>query len=142
MLLLVGEDVLQQQPAALVGAAALLDPGRQAGDGLLLCVELGPELLRDRHADLHRKEPLHVGHAVEVEDPLDELLGVLHLAEGLLPALVGQALVAPVVLHLGVDEVLVDRRQLSGQDVVEQLDDLRRRLHAPEATPGVWGPLD
>jgi hypothetical protein len=51
---------------------------------------------------------------------------VLHLAEGFLLALVGQTLVAPVLLHLVVDEVLVDRRELGGQHIVEQLDDLRR----------------
>ncbi len=123
------ENVLEQEPAALVGAAALLDPGGQAGDGVLLGVELGLELLRHGLADLHAEEPLHVGHALEVEDPLDQLLGVLHLAEGLLPALVGQALVAPVVLHLGVDEVLVDRRQLGGQHIVQEFNDLRCRLH-------------
>ena len=38
--------------------------------------------------------------------------------------------VAPVVAHLGVDEVLVDRRELGGQDVVEQLDDVGLSVHA------------
>ena len=41
----------------------------------------------------------------------------------------GEVVVAPVLLHLGVDEVLVDRRQLAGQDLVEQLDDLGVPLH-------------
>ena len=44
-------------------------------------------------------------------------------------SLAGEVLVAPVVLHLGVDEVLVDRRELGGQDVVEQLNDLGVALH-------------
>ncbi len=42
----------------------------------------------------------------------------------------GEALVPPVVHHLGVDEVLVDRRQLRREDVVQQLDDARIPLHA------------
>ena len=37
--------------------------------------------------------------------------------------------VAPVLLHLGVDEVLVDGRELAGEDLVEQLDDLGVPLH-------------
>ena len=36
------------------------------------------------------------GDAVEVEDPVDDLLGVLHLADRLLLGVVGQPLVAPV----------------------------------------------
>ena len=43
--------------------------------------------------------------------------------------LLGQPLVAPVVAQLGVEEVLVDRRQLSGQDVVEQLENGRIAMH-------------
>ena len=41
----------------------------------------------------------------------------------------GQSLVAPVAGHLGVDEVLVDRRQLRGEHLVEQLDDFVVTLH-------------
>ena len=43
---------------------------------------------------------------------------------------VRQPLVAPVLAHLGVDEVLVDRGQLAGEDLVERLDELRVALHA------------
>ena len=34
-----------------------------------------------------------------------------------------EPLVAPVVAHLGVDEVLVDRRELGREDLVQELDD-------------------
>jgi hypothetical protein len=43
----------------------------------------------------------------------------------------------PVAEHLGVDEVLVDRRQLGGQHLVEELDDLVVGAHAE--TFGVGG---
>ena len=50
--------------------------------------------------------------------------------------LLGEPLVAPVLAHLGVDEVLVDRRQLGGEDLVQDLDDLRIAAHAlPSFTP-------
>jgi hypothetical protein len=41
----------------------------------------------------------------------------------------GQAGIAPVLAHLGVDEVLVDRGQLGGEDFVQVLDDFRGTLH-------------
>ena len=79
------------------------------------------------HVDL--QVTLHVGDAVEEEDALDEALGVFHLLDGLLAGVFGQPLVAPVPAHHGVDEVLVDRGELRGEDVVENLDDLVVALH-------------
>jgi hypothetical protein len=40
-----------------------------------------------------------------------------------------ELVVAPVVAHLGVDEVLVDRGQLGGEHLVEDLDDLGVAVH-------------
>ena len=54
---------------------------------------------------------------------LDQLVGVLHLRDGLFTELLGEALVAPVAEHLRVDEVLIDRGELRREHVVQQLDD-------------------
>ena len=54
------------------------------------------------------------------------VVGVLHLVDRLVAEVLAEPLVAPVVEHLGVDEVLVDRGQLGGEHLVEQLDDRRR----------------
>ena len=91
------------------------------------------QLLRGRLADADGAEPLQVGDAVEVEDPLDELVGVLHLVDRLVVEVLAEPLVAPVVEHLGVDEVLVDRRELGGEHLVEQLDDLVVTSHGVAA---------
>ena len=98
-------------------------------DGGVLELEVDLQLLGHRLADAHREQALHVGDAVEVEDPVDDAVGVLHLVDRLVAAVLGEALVAPVVAHLGVDEVLVDRRQLGGEHLVEQLDDVGVSLH-------------
>ena len=98
-------------------------------DGGVLDLQVGLELLGDGLADAQREQPLHVGDALEVEDPVDQRLGVLHLVDRLVADVLGEPLVAPVVAHLGVDEVLVDRRQLGGEHLVEQLDDLVVTLH-------------
>ena len=101
----------------------------EALDGGVLELEVELQLLGDGLADAHREQALHVRHAVEVEDPLDHDVGVLHLVDRLVAAVLGEAVVAPVRAHLRVDEVLVDRRQLRGEHVVEELDDVGVTLH-------------
>ena len=87
-----------------------------------------------RLADAHRAEPLQVGDALEEQDAADQRVGVLHLVDRLLAVVLRERLVAPVVEHLVVDEVLVDRGELGGEDLVEQFGDLGSRAHAREAT--------
>jgi hypothetical protein len=82
----------------------------------VLELEVELELLLHRLADVDLVEALDVGHALEEEDALDELVGVLHLVDRLVADLLGQLGVAPVGAHLRVDEVLVDRCQLGRQD--------------------------
>src|SRR6185295_16857716 len=41
----------------------------------------------------------------------------------------GEALVAPVPAHARVEEILVHRGELAGEDLVQQRDDLRVALH-------------
>ena len=90
-----------------------------------------------RLTDAHGAEPLEVGHAVEEEDALDQLVGVLHLVDRLVAEVLRERLVAPVVEHLVVDEVLVHGRELGGEDLVEQLDDLSVSSHAPRLAVNV-----
>jgi hypothetical protein len=54
---------------------------------------------------------------------------VLHLADRLLHQVGSEALVAPVLAHAGVDEVLVDGGQLRAEHVLQDLDDLVVPLH-------------
>src|SRR5262249_30054596 len=87
------------------------------------------ELLRDGLTDVDLEEALHVRHALEIQDALDELVRVLHLVDRLLLDALGETEVAPVPAHLRVQEVLVHRRELPGEDLVEQLEDLLVALH-------------
>ena len=110
---------------------ALGDAEVEPLDRLVLEVERELQLLGHGLADAHGAEPLQVGHALEEEDPPDQLVGVLHLVDRLVAVVLRERLVAPVVEHLVVDEVLVDRRELGGQDLVEQFGDGSVALHAP-----------
>ena len=108
------------------------DAAPVALDGVLLERAVEVELLGHRLADADAAQPLQVGHALEHEDALDELLGVVHLLDGLVAVLVGQALPSPVLAQLGVGEVLVDGGEFGRQGLVEELDDARRTLHAAD----------
>ena len=108
------------------------DAVAEPGERLALDAEVGLELLLHGLADAQRAETLQVGNPFEVEDALDERLGVLHLLDRLVADLLAESPVAPVVAHLGVDEVLVDRRQLAGQHLVEQLENLVVATHGSD----------
>src|SRR5690606_10346224 len=78
-----------------------------------------------------RVVPLVVRYAVEVEEPVGDRIGGLHLVDRLFTGVLGKLAVAPVGLHLAVQEVLVDGRQFGRQDLVELLDDLCVAVHLP-----------
>ena len=65
---------------------------------------------------------------------------MLHLVDRFVTDLLGEAPIPPVVTHLGVDEVLVDRRQLTGEHVVEHLEDVVVASHASDTTPRIAFP--
>src|SRR5262245_9123194 len=124
------EDGFEELARAVVTQAARgLDPGVQCLDGGLFDLEIETKLLLDRLSDVDLAELLQDGHAFEIEDALHQPVGVPDLAERFCAYLFPQTLVAPVLAHACVDPVLVDRGELGGQDVVEELDDLVVALH-------------
>ena len=93
VLLFALQDLLEQIAAAVVAEApALLDAVVEHADGGALDVEVQAELLGHGLADADLAEPLHVGHALEEEDALDELVGVAHLADRFLAHFLPEAL--------------------------------------------------
>jgi hypothetical protein len=58
-----------------------------------------------------------------------------HLVDRLLTQLGGEPEVAPVLAHLGVDEILVDRRQLVGEELVEECEYFLVTLHRSAFSP-------
>src|SRR5262249_42572010 len=116
---------------AVADAAAQLDAVVEHLDGRFFDFQVQPELLRHRLADVDLAEPLQVGQAFEVEQALDEAVGMLHLVDRFGAKLLPQTLVAPVLAHPRVDEVLVDRRELVRENLIEELEDPILTLHAP-----------
>src|SRR5690606_27307251 len=72
---------------------------------------------------------LEVRQPLEEQDAVRQLVGVLHLVDRFLVLVLGEIFEAPVLQHLGVQEVLVDRGELVVERLVEVLDDLGIALH-------------
>src|ERR1700730_13670878 len=124
------ENLLEKVAASVVReAAGALDAIVQRRHGSALEAEVETELLGYGLPHVDLAEALHIGHALEVQDPSDEPVGVAHLADGLLAQLFPEPLVAPVLAHAGMDEVLVDGRELGREDLVEQRAHVVVSLH-------------
>src|SRR5580704_18782763 len=101
------QDRGEQIPAAVVTSFdAERDARVQTSNGLLLEDEGQRQLLDGALAGPYGAEALEVGVTLEVEQPLNEMVGVLHLVDRLGAETLGKPFVAPVVEHLRIEEVL------------------------------------
>src|SRR5262249_40238463 len=92
------EDPLEELAAAVVPEpSAQLDPVVEQPDRRALQFAVETELFRHGLADVDLPEALEVRDALQVEDPLDQIVGVSHLAERFLANRLPQPLIAPVV---------------------------------------------
>src|SRR6202044_3788274 len=130
VMLFVAHQLLEQ-----VARDVILDRVAMGG-GLLVeraRVHLGAQIafedLFHRLPDMQRIEHLHVGEAVEKDDAVDELVGVLHLLDGLLAPLLGEIAIAPIVQQPVMQPILVDRGKFMPQGLVEIIDDDRLTAH-------------
>ena len=123
VLFLVAEDRLEDVGAGHIAHAAhVLDAAPQAFDRLGLDRQIRLEHLADRLADAQREQALEVGQPVEEQDPVRQGLGVPHLVDRLGPGVPGELHPPEVLLHLVVQEVLVDGRELGCQLFVKELE--------------------
>ena len=130
MVFLALQDRAEQVAGDEVGLGlAIDDRGLEIGDRLHLQIQIGLEHFRHGLADMQLAQILKVRQAFQEQDALDHLIGVLHLVDRLVIFDMRQLAIAPVLQHAGVQEVLVDGRQLILQHHIEVLDDLRIALH-------------
>ena len=129
--LFLGPDhLLEHAPRRVVTHLGGVADGLPQGvHGRHLRCQVQVQVLPDRLPHHHLPQALHVGHPLQVEDMGDEVLGVLHLVEADVAKLLVQPLEAPVAAHLRLDDVLVDCRQLDGEDAVEPVYDAVLGLH-------------
>ena len=131
---LVGKQLLEELHGYVV-AVLLADLARLlvGGAGVVLASEVALKHFLDVLADVQGVEHLHVRKAVEEDDAVDQLVGVLHLLDGFRAPFLGEILEAPVVEQPVVQPVLVDRGQFVAERLVQEIDDFWIALHG--ATP-------
>jgi hypothetical protein len=72
---------------------------------------------------------LEIRQALQEQDALDQLVGVLHLVDGLVILLLAELVEPPVLVHPGVQEILVDGGELVLERLVQKRDDLLVAFH-------------
>ena len=124
MLFLRHEDRIKQIPRNVVLVRlAISNTGPEIGNRIEFHVEIAAKNLRHILADAKFPQVLEIRQSLEEQNALDQLIGVLHLINRFPVLVIAELVEAPVFQHAGVQEVLIDRRQLVFQDFVEVFDD-------------------
>jgi hypothetical protein len=110
-------------------AFAIGDRGLGVGVGAAFQAEVAGQALGHVFADDQLVQRLQVGQAFEEQHALDQVVGVVHFLDRFLVLVLAQRGEAPVLVHAGMQEILVDRGQLIDQAFVEQLDDFLVAFH-------------
>ncbi|KPH86624.1 hypothetical protein GLUCOINTEAF2_0202579 [Komagataeibacter intermedius AF2] len=125
MFFLVDQDLEQKIAGDEVAHAfAVGDAFAQVANGLFLKLQVAFEdfLHVLSHQDL--VVALHVGQAAQIQDALDQPVGMAHFLDRFLVFLLAQQGHAPVAQRAGVQVILVDGRQLVCQLRVQMFDNL------------------
>jgi hypothetical protein len=98
-------------------------------DGRVLTFEINRELIRHALTRFDFRKRLHVGRALEEENAFNQLFRVFHLFDGALLREAAQCFIAPVIAHLGVQDVLNRGPEFLGQRSGQNFQYLRFTLH-------------
>ena len=95
----------------------------------MLQLQVSLENFLDRFADLQPTQQLEIRQSVEKENPLGQLVRMLHFVDRFVPLEFSQFRHAPIVEHAIMQPILVDRGKFVFQSFVEKLDDFYIALH-------------
>ncbi|MNL14897.1 hypothetical protein D3C87_1358580 [compost metagenome] len=130
MFLGVREDVHEDLAAHVIAhRLAVRNAFLYGGVRGLLELQVALEHLGGVFAEQQLVQVLEVRQAVKHQDAVDQAVGVLHFADRFLVLDITELLQAPVPIHAGVEEILVDRGQLVLELGVQMLDDFLVTFH-------------
>ena len=120
---LVARDIILDRMA--IGRRFLIEVARIDLGG-----EIAIEHLLHGLADAQRVEHLQIGEALEKDDALDQLVGVMHFLDRFRLPFLGEIAKTPIVEQPVMQPVLIDGGQFVAQPLVQIFDDLGVALHA------------
>jgi len=114
--LTLADQVLErlQQDASLPRAWDELRPTLMAGKDDPIQLQIILKVFLDIGPHTDRVVARDLGDAVQEQDPVDQLFRVPHLAHRFFVVLLAKFQISPVLAHLRLAKVLVDRRQFDG----------------------------
>src|SRR5579871_4008641 len=141
MLFFLFKDAFEELARTVIGGVASeSDRAVVHLERIQLQLEVAFQLVLHRLTDVDVHQLGHVRRPIEKQDPFDQRLGVFHLGNGFFSDVIGQLIVVPVLAHLCMKKVLVDRRQLLFEGFVQDGDDLGIASHGSDcnrqAPPG------
>src|SRR5438552_2775226 len=125
----IAEEIARDEISDSLAMRDRLAQPREAG---LFEAQITFEDLAHILADQELVEVLQIGQAVEEQDALDQLVGVLHLVERGVVLAVAELCDAPMAQHPRMQKILIDRGQLVLEHRIQMLDD---GLVAPHCRP-------
>jgi hypothetical protein len=98
-------------------------------DGAHLELEIALQYFAHVFADHQLVQVLEIGQPFEEQDPLDELVRMLHLVDRFFVFVVAHLFQAPIPQHSGVQKILIDCGELVFQHRIQMLDDVLIAFH-------------
>ncbi len=128
---LFGFEDLAEQVAGdeIADGLTMGDPLAQRRQGILLEPQIAFEHLLHAFPDHQFVEILQIGQAVEEQNALDQLVGMLHLVDRLAVFVGAELGDAPMPQRAGMQEILIDRGKLVFQHRIQMLQDGRIATH-------------
>lgn len=74
-------------------------------------------------------EVLQIGQPFKKKNALDQLIGMFHFVDGFVIFFFVEFAKAPIFVHPGMEEVLIDRCQLVGKGFIKEFDNFRVTFH-------------
>src|SRR5438874_2114497 len=116
----IAEEIARDEISDPLAMRDRLAQSRKAG---LFEAQIAFEDLAHILADQELVEILQIGEAIEEQDALDQLVGVLHLVEGGVVLAVAELCDAPMAQHPRMQKILIDRGQLVLEHRIQMLND-------------------
>ena len=130
MLFLAGENIGEEITADKIAHIFTMGDGiPQHRQHFIFQIKVGLEDFFNRFTDAQTPKHLEIGQAIQEQDTLGQLVGMLHLVDRFMAFHFRQLLHAQIIEQPVMQPILIDRGQLVLQCLVQKFDDFCIALH-------------